>query len=211
MSHFRKNPVVLWAHDYNQLPVAKATNLSITEQGLAADIQFPPRGVYPFADTVHDMLKAGFLSATSVGFKPSEHEENADRSKNGRSGFDFKKQELLEFSIVPVPSNPEALVTQRHAQVDQAVVKQWCAQITEWASKTEASLAETVEADVLDFSDTFDDEDGFEIVTVQKADHLEIDDQKFKDLMRACIGEAVAGAIQGHVTQTINRLRGRVD
>ena len=132
--NYMKNPVVMWAHDYAGLPVAKATSLKLTDQGLVADIEFPAPGTYPFADTVHDMLKAGFLSATSVGFRPSKFEQNSERK-----GFDYSEQELLEFSIVPVPSNPEALVTMRHAGIDNAVVKGWCKAINTWAAKKDAT------------------------------------------------------------------------
>jgi HK97 family phage prohead protease len=136
LTNYMKNPVVMWAHDYAALPVAKATRLEQTDKGLSADIEFPLRGTYPFADTVHDMLKDGFLSATSVGFKPTKADQNHERK-----GYDFAEQELLEFSIVPVPSNPEALITMRHAGVDDEVVKGWCKTLNTWAAKRERSVA----------------------------------------------------------------------
>lgn len=120
LGSYTKNPVVLWAHDYSQPPVGKAVNIQATADGLRADVEFLPKGMSPFADMIHDMVKNGFLNATSVGFRGMEY----DPSKDRKSGYDFKKQELLEFSIVPVPSNPEALalrgvksdLTQRYAK-----------------------------------------------------------------------------------------------
>ena len=58
----------------------------------------------------------GFLHAVSVGFRPLDWrwaagEERAD-------GIDFQRQELLEFSCVPVPANPEALVAVRAKGID---------------------------------------------------------------------------------------------
>ncbi len=50
---YRRNPVILLAHDTSQLPVARAT--AVTLQGgdaLTARMEFPPAGVYPVADTV---------------------------------------------------------------------------------------------------------------------------------------------------------------
>jgi HK97 family phage prohead protease len=105
LGSYTKNPVVLWAHDYAQPPVGKAVNIQATKDGLRADVEFLPQGMSPFADMIHDMCKTGFLNATSVGFRGME----ADPAKDRKGGYDFKKQELLEFSIVPVPSNPEAL------------------------------------------------------------------------------------------------------
>jgi phage head maturation protease len=68
-----------------------------------ATAQFATADLNPMGDTVYKMLKAGFLNATSVGFLPLAHTMNDNR------GYDFTKQELLEFSVVPVPANSEAL------------------------------------------------------------------------------------------------------
>lgn len=130
LDNYRKNPVVLFGHDYSSLPVGKATNIITTEHGLKAEVEFPPMGVYPFADTVHDMVKAGFLNATSVGFAGIE----ANKSKDRERGYDFMKQELLEFSIVPVPANPEALVQRG---LEESQVKVYAKALIEWAEAKE--------------------------------------------------------------------------
>src|SRR3990172_10200026 len=65
---YRKNPVMLWAHDSSMLPVAKATNVRIDNGKLRATAEFTPAGMSKFNDTVFEMYKGGFLSATSVGF-----------------------------------------------------------------------------------------------------------------------------------------------
>jgi phage head maturation protease len=57
------------------------------------------------------MLKTGFLSATSVGFIPLKYNFVDDPQR--RFGIDFLEQELLEFSIVTVPANAEALIEGR--------------------------------------------------------------------------------------------------
>lgn len=105
---YRKNPVVLWAHDNESLPVGKATKVWIEDGKLKATAEFTPEGMARFNDTVFDMLKGGFLNAVSVGFMPEDYKftESADR----RFGIDFLKQELLEFSVVSVPANSEALI-----------------------------------------------------------------------------------------------------
>lgn len=110
---YRKNPVVLWAHDNESLPVGKATRVWIEDGKLKATAEFTPEGVARFNDTVFALLKGGFLNAVSVGFMPIEYAfvEDADR----RFGIDFKQQELLEFSVVSVPANAEALIDGRAA------------------------------------------------------------------------------------------------
>lgn len=125
LGSYSKNPVVLWAHDYSSPPVGKAVNIKSTEHGLQADVEFLPQGMDPFADKIHDMCKAGFLNATSVGFRGVEYDE-----ASGRKGYDFKKQELLEFSIVPVPCNPEALA-QRGIKNEQ--LKQYAKEMNTWS------------------------------------------------------------------------------
>lgn len=106
LANYKKSPVVLWSHEYGQPPIAKATSIETTANGLAAVAEFPAKGVYPFADTVYELLKGGFLSASSVGFRPIKSEKATDRER----GQNYQQQELLEFSVVPVPANPEALV-----------------------------------------------------------------------------------------------------
>ena len=126
LGSYSKNPVVLWAHDYSQPPIGKAANIKSTASGLQAEVEFLPKGVSPFADMIHEMCKGGFLNATSVGFRGMEYDEAKDRK-----GLDFKKQELLEFSIVPVPANPEALALRG---VKSIQVKQYAKEMQAWAT-----------------------------------------------------------------------------
>jgi HK97 family phage prohead protease len=125
---YKKNPIVLWSHDYSGLPVAKAISMEQTKNGLAATAEFPAKGIHPFADTVYELLKGGFLGATSVGFKPIKHEKATDREK----GMNYFQQELLEFSIVPIPANPEALV---QMSIDRPEHKGLLKPLIEWSEK----------------------------------------------------------------------------
>ena len=120
LDNYLKNPVVMWAHDYRALPVAKCLSIAPRGDKLVAEAQFPSPDLYPFADTVFRMLKGGYLGATSVGFRPLKAEPNAKRG-----GVDFHEQELLEFSVVPIPSNQEALVEARAAGIDLLPIKDW--------------------------------------------------------------------------------------
>lgn len=117
---FVKSPVVLWAHDYSMPPVARALDVTPTARGLESTAQFPTKGIYPFADMVFDLIKDGFLNASSVGFRPLEAAKAEDRD-----GLNFSKQSLLEWSIVPVPANAEALVVARSKGISLAPMKAW--------------------------------------------------------------------------------------
>lgn len=117
---YRKNPVVLWAHDSSLLPLAKSEKIWIEGDKMKSDTAFTPPGMARFNDTVFDMYKGGFLSATSVGFIPLKYAFTDDPTR--RFGIDFLEQELLEFSCVPVPANAEALIEGKAAGIDIAPI-----------------------------------------------------------------------------------------
>lgn len=115
LDNYKKNPVVLWAHDGRSFPVGKCTQIGVEGNELKATVEFMPKDIPiqgEFAEAVYRMCKEGYLSATSVGFQPTEYEVSKSRD-DGESWFaplDIKKQELWEFSIVTMPCNPEALI-----------------------------------------------------------------------------------------------------
>lgn len=106
-SNFIKNPVVLFAHQYDTKPIAKCLNLQVTAKAAVATVEFTPEGLYEEADIIYQMYKQGFLNAWSIGFMPIDYDPNQE------GGYDFKQWELFEFSSVPVPDNPEALTIMR--------------------------------------------------------------------------------------------------
>jgi len=127
LTNYLKNPVVLWAHDYDSLPLARAVDVRIEGANLVATAEFAD---HEMANTVLRLIDGGFLRATSVGFRPESFTPNSERR-----GIDFKTQELLEFSIVPVPSNPDALIM-RSAVEDDAALGQWAETVlTAWRGK----------------------------------------------------------------------------
>ena len=115
LANFRKNPVVLMAHDYRGLPIARAENLEKTDDYIKSKVIFPPEGDYPLADTVYRLYKGKFMRAWSIGFIPIKTEDIVDEDEKNnteilrRKGRRIKSWELLEFSGCSVPSNPEAL------------------------------------------------------------------------------------------------------
>lgn len=105
---FMRNPVVLFAHEYDDLPVAKCIELQVIPgRGIRAQFLFPEWGVSERADTVRRMWAGGFLNATSIGFNPLK--AAPIDIKNPWGAQDYLEWELLEFSIVSVPANSEAL------------------------------------------------------------------------------------------------------
>ncbi len=101
LDNFMANPVVLDIHDYGAPPIGKAVEVYKQGNQLRAKTQFAPteRGKLYF-----ELYKGGFMRAFSVGFMALEYE-----AKPKNQGYHFTKQELLEYSVVPVPCNPRAL------------------------------------------------------------------------------------------------------
>lgn len=127
---FLKNPVALWAHDSSQPPIGRASNLAVeSSRRLMGDIEFARANEYPFAETIYQLVKNGYVKAVSVGFIPLEWKW-VD-SKDRPFGMDFTKQELLEISVVPVPANANALVDARAKGIDTRLVAEWAERILE--------------------------------------------------------------------------------
>ena len=107
LKNFKKNPVVLFAHDSRNIPIGKVTKLKLDEKGnLAGKIMFAvDEGVGIYGDlikTVYNLYKGKFMRAFSVGFKLGEITDD-------KKGMKLVKNELLEISCVPVPANALAL------------------------------------------------------------------------------------------------------
>jgi hypothetical protein len=123
MDDYKQNPVVMFGHDYKELPIGKCEGLKLDDKGWQA------KTIYANTDRateVYEYRRAGFPLAESIGFIPIES------IGQGETGFDelakelakrgafkrgdissirriHKKWAMLEYSDVPIPSNPAAL------------------------------------------------------------------------------------------------------
>jgi HK97 family phage prohead protease len=116
---FRKNPIVLGQHDA-AMPIARCSSIGVDGGAVVAVIDFPPLGINERSDEYLALIKAGVLSAVSVGFLPIERE--AIRSTGG---WRYTAWELLELSCVSVPANENALVIERayHGGIGQSLAE----------------------------------------------------------------------------------------
>ena len=116
LANFVKNPVVLWGHDASMLPIGRAYDVRVTDERLRAGVEFVSADmpvIGQWAEACYRMAKSGFLSATSVGFRPTKWSYTEDPERGADEwfpGIDFHEQELVELSVVTVPANPEALL-----------------------------------------------------------------------------------------------------
>jgi HK97 family phage prohead protease len=104
LSDYHRNPIVLFGHNSDALPVGRATRVWTEGNRLKAEMRFAATS---FAERVRKQVESRVLNATSVGFRPLEFSFSRDPQR--QLGIDFTKAELLEFSIVTVPANAEAL------------------------------------------------------------------------------------------------------
>jgi HK97 family phage prohead protease len=124
LTGFKKNPVALWAHDSYSPPIGRASNVVVEEGArLMGDIAFIDADTYAFSDTIYKLTLGGYINAVSVGFVPKDYEWS---DEDGREwGIDFKQQELLEISVVPVPCNANALIEARAKGIDTGPLQEW--------------------------------------------------------------------------------------
>lgn len=99
--NFMKNPVVLRGHRYYDLPVAKATGLSVKDGQVISTGVFAPADANPMGQQIRKLYEWWFINAVSVWFKVIK--------RNPDNRYIIEEAELLEYSFVTVPANPEAL------------------------------------------------------------------------------------------------------
>ena len=105
---YSRNPVVMWAHDAvgrspsGGLPIGRTLELDRGPGGrIVAEFEFLEGD--PFAQRVRNAWDQGFLRAASISWLPLESRPvEGGRLRDTRS-------ELLEWSIVSVPADPDAL------------------------------------------------------------------------------------------------------
>lgn len=104
--NYMKNPVVLWAHSYKELPIGIADKVYVKDKKVIVEGRFAPADANPEAEKIKKLYDGGFLRAVSIGFTAKAWEDFKDDEGYKRK---YTKWELLELSFVPVPANPEAL------------------------------------------------------------------------------------------------------
>lgn len=98
LDNYRKNPIVLFNHDYDE-PIGKVVDIQVVADGLQVTAE-----IYKASEEIYDFVKNGVLKTFSVGFMPKELDYN-----KATDGFIIKQAELLEISIVSVPCNQTAI------------------------------------------------------------------------------------------------------
>jgi HK97 family phage prohead protease len=209
LTAFRANPVILWAHDHRGLPVGRATEVGVRGGRLAGVVKFAE---HAFAQTVWDLVRGGFLRAVSVGFRALEWTRD-----DARGGVNFKRQELLEVSICPVPANQNALLAASASGIDMKLVRDWARSVLRDADDTldidVADDAIDADADLARF--------GREALARQRLNGaqlaglieptVDVDTRELRSLVREAVAEQMRAAIDASTRRAVRAARGRLD
>ena len=127
LENYLRNPVVGYQHniygagmctDPNpDMVIGKAANVRLESGKLMASVVFEPAEINELAEKIFKKLKFGSLKAVSVGFVEIGEGRygEGDEARGAKSEtYYFSGQELLEFSVVNIPSNPSAVARSPH-------------------------------------------------------------------------------------------------
>lgn len=116
LSRFNRNPVLGYGHRYwsrEDLPIGRVDNVKVEGKTLLGDLMFDPDD--GFAMTCERKVRAGVMSAVSIGFDVTEWENENDNYWRGGVAIGW---ELTELSVVPVPMDANAVVASGRSLVD---------------------------------------------------------------------------------------------
>jgi HK97 family phage prohead protease len=110
---------ILWGHDYYAPPIGRGKEIKVSPDSLDIKIEFVPAEIDPFAAQVEKLVAGGWIRTGSVGFQVYKREPLTANDLKQRPEMQYGERlygDLLEFSIVPVPANPEALAQKGFAE-----------------------------------------------------------------------------------------------
>lgn len=111
-TRYNENPVVTFQHDdHSSDPdmVIGTSEIRQEDGKTIATVTFEAAEDNPLAEKIFRKVKNGILRGASVYFHPHEaHMGNRDRGEDPDVLY-FTRQELMAWSIVTIPSNPETL------------------------------------------------------------------------------------------------------
>lgn len=131
-TYYEKNPIVKWDHglDFTRgdLPIARTVDLVAKEiDGLAGLLATTEWWRDPFSTNVRDMVKEGYLSAASLGWRPKRGGVDLEEIED-RMIVVYNESKMIEWSVVAAGGNEGALVQQRSAA--SALSPGWAAELS---------------------------------------------------------------------------------
>jgi HK97 family phage prohead protease len=134
LARFSANPVLLYAHNANGLPVGACADVRLEGKDLVFRAVFDDAN--DFDEQVWQKYKRRVLRGFSVRFNPIEQRVI---EQNGKQIIEYTRSELMEISCTPLPGNAEALA--RSAGMKSAEGKREAMRTTTNHSNIESRIA----------------------------------------------------------------------
>lgn len=199
---FRANPVVPYAHQYDQPELGKCLWIKEVDRGMAACTQYakcPPNHTNWLPDAILSMMQEGMSKGKSIGFIPTSvrgptKDEVNRRPELAKCRGVIEASTLLEYSVTPVPCNPEAIAV--------AVSKSFAREVMhdifgKAVDEAQGIVTETITEAVAK------DEPLVPFVSTATLD-------KYRRRMLATLPKLASEASAAKIADAIDRLRGRV-
>lgn len=134
LRNLKDNPVLMFGHNYSQPPIGRIVDFrksNVEGLGKVLKIRFTPLKSQMdtehkrFADSIFEMLVNQDLRSVSFGWRTLEAEPIRD-ADGYYTGYNFIRTDAMEVSVVPVPADPQALITsirERGLDAQRFVVK----------------------------------------------------------------------------------------
>lgn len=112
LQRYNDNPVVFYNHNSHSSDpdaIIGTSRVFLENNQLIGELTLEPAEDNPTADKVWRKIKNGTLRGASIHAYPSEARWGEKSAGEDPDVLYFTRQELLEWSVVSIPSNPEAL------------------------------------------------------------------------------------------------------
>lgn len=109
---YNRNPIVAYGHrtgSENPDMIIGLSEVFIEGSELIGKVRFEEESVNPMAEKIWKKVQAGTLRMASIGANIQEYRLGDESKGEDKNIIYFTRQELLEWSIVPLGSNPDAL------------------------------------------------------------------------------------------------------
>lgn len=105
--NYRRNPIVMWSHGMRETsrPIGRTTSIDYDTSSNQVAAEWEWNDEFDFARGIHDDWDKGFANGASIRWHSFKDEIREDGSLLS------VESDLLEWSIVPVPADPDAVRT----------------------------------------------------------------------------------------------------
>lgn len=111
LKRYANNPIVAYQHragSDDPDDIIGTSTVRIEDGKLIGLVTFEPADINEKAEKVFRKIQAGTLKMASIGARPSEYRFGDESKGEDKDVLYFTRQELMEWSVVSIGSNPDA-------------------------------------------------------------------------------------------------------